>query len=71
MTIKDERKNLEDLIEKSSASLEDAQIPMADTSALQGMKPAFDMDFVRTKKNCQRRARAMIKKATGLMLTDG
>lgn len=70
MTIKDERKNLEDLIELSSPSLEDAQIPMKDASMIQ-MKPAFDMNFANTKKNCQRRARAMIKKATGLMLTDG
>jgi hypothetical protein len=70
MTIKDERKNLEDLIERSQPSLEDAQISIRDASIIQ-MKPSFDMDFGKTKKNCQRRARAMIRKATGLMLSDG
>jgi len=70
MTIKDERKNLEDLIERSSSSLEDSKIPTEDISSLGPFKPAFNADFKRTKQNCKRRARAMVKKATGLMLSD-
>jgi hypothetical protein len=70
MTIKDERKNLEDLIEKSQPSLTDSELLPIDASVIQ-MRPSFDMNFNKTKKNCQRRARSMIKKATGLMLNDG
>jgi hypothetical protein len=69
MSIKDERKELESLIENSNRNLEDAQISGSDMQEIQA-DPAFDMDFSKTKQNCKRRARSMIKKATGLMLTD-
>jgi hypothetical protein len=69
MAIKDERKALEDMIGGSRSSLEDAEIPLRPNSDIQ-MPPTFDMDFGKTKRNCQRRARSMIKRATGLMLSD-
>lgn len=67
MTIKDERKDLEKMIENSKNSLE-GEMPQ-ETPELQ-MDPTFSMDFDKTKRNCRRRARSLIKRATGLMLTD-
>lgn len=67
MTIKDERKDLEKMIENSKDSLNGE---MAIQSEELKMDPTFDMDFDKTRRNCRRRARALIKRATGLMLTD-
>ena len=65
---KDTREELEKLANGSSDSLE-GEMPPGTDEALK-IAPAFTMDFGKTKKNCKRRARAMIKKATGLMLSD-
>ena len=65
---KDTRDELEKLANGSSDSLE-GEMPPGTEEALR-IAPAFSMDFKKTKKNCKRRARAMVKKATGLMLSD-
>lgn len=69
MSIKDERKQLEDIIKSSRESLEDNTMTPDPSNGLE-MQPIFDMDLAKAKKNCQRRARRMIKNATGLMLSD-
>lgn len=65
---KDTRDELEKLANGSSDSLE-GEMPPSAQDALK-IAPSFSMDFGKTKKNCKRRARSMIKKATGLMLSD-
>jgi len=69
MSIKGERADLEEMIEKSGSSISKNVAPTGDNPELK-MEPAFDMDFDRTKRNCQRRARRMVNNATGLMLSD-
>ncbi len=69
MTIKGEREDLEKMVAGSSSTIDENVAPTEDASELK-MKPAFDMDFVRTKRNCQRRARRMVNNATGLMLSN-
>ena len=69
MSIKGERENLEKMIGDSNASIDSNVAPTGDAPELK-MEPAFDMDFDRTKRNCQRRARRMVNNATGLMLSD-
>jgi hypothetical protein len=69
MTIKGERENLEKMIASAGTSIDDNVAPTRDAPELK-MEPAFDMDFNRTKRNCQRRARRMVNNATGLMLSD-
>lgn len=69
MTIKDDRKMLEDMIESSKPSLSETEVPMNDPVELQA-KPIFNMIFSRTKRSCLRKARSMINRATGLMLSS-
>lgn len=69
MTIRSERQDLEKMIEGSDSSIDQKVAPIDPSGGLK-LEPAFDMDFSRTKRNCQRRARRMIKNATGLMLSD-
>jgi hypothetical protein len=68
MKIKDERNELENMLKNSSGQIGNSA-PVADASALQ-MDPTFDIDYENRRKNCQRRARRMIKQATGLMISD-
>lgn len=70
MTIRSEREDLEKMIEGSDSSIDAKVAPTGDAASELKLEPAFDMDFDRTKRNCQRRARRMIKNATGLMLSD-
>ena len=65
---KDTRDDLERMVNGSPDNLE-GEMPTGLGEALK-MKPSFEMDFGKTKKNCKRRARSMIKRATGLMLSD-
>jgi hypothetical protein len=66
MAIKDDRKEFEKQLNQSPDTLS-GEMPL-DPSAGMKMEPTFDMDFHLTKKNCKRRARSMIKRATGLMM---
>lgn len=69
MSIKKERENLENMIEGSSESLDKNVISEKGTPELK-MEPIFNLDFSKAKRNCQRRARRMVKNATGLMLSN-
>jgi len=65
---KDTREELEKLVKGSNDSLE-GEMPPGTEEALK-IAPSFTMDFKKVKKNCKRRARSMIKRSTGLMLSD-
>lgn len=69
MSIKDERNDLESMIDYSVDSLEGNVAPSDEAKELK-MNPTFDIDFDKARRNCQRRARRMIKNATGLMISD-
>jgi len=69
MAIKKERENLEKMIENSKDSLDKNVISTEKTPELE-MDPIFKNDLGLMKKNCIRRARSMIKRATGLMLSS-
>lgn len=69
MTIRGEREDLEKMIEKSEPSIDKDVAPTGDNPELK-LEPAFTMDFNKTRRNCQRRARRMVNNATGLMLSD-
>lgn len=69
MTIRSEREDLEKMVAGSNPSIDSSVAPTGDNPELK-MEPTFDMDFDRTKRNCQRRARRMVNNATGLMLSD-
>jgi len=66
MKIKDEREELEKMINQSSGKIgnDPQDIPEM------GMEPAFDTDFEKVQKECTRKARKMIGHATGFMLSD-
>ena len=66
MKIKDEREELEKMINQSSEKIgnDPKDIPEM------GMEPAFDTDFDKVQKECTRKARKMIGHATGFMLSD-
>ena len=69
MTIKSEREELEKMIKGSSDTIDGNSAPGEVDPELK-MKPSFEMDYAKLRKSCQRKARRMIKNATGLMLTD-
>lgn len=69
MKIKDEREELEKMIKKSSEAIDQNSAPEQVDPELK-MEPTFDINYEKLRKNCQRKARRMIKNATGLMLTD-
>lgn len=69
MTIKSERKDLEKMIDGSASAIDGEKAPLGDDPELK-QSPTFSMEFSKTKRNCQRRARSMVKRATGLMLSD-
>lgn len=66
MKAKDERKELEKMLETSSANIGNEP---QDALELQS-EPMFDLDYDKLQKDCQRKAKHMISNATGLMLTD-
>lgn len=66
MKAKDERKELEKMLETSSANIGNEP---QDAPELQS-EPMFDLDYDKLQKDCQRKAKHMISNATGLMLTD-
>jgi len=66
MKQKEERKELEKILEASSEKIGNEP---NDTPEL-AMDPAFDIDFEKLQKDCKKRAKKMITNATGFMLTD-
>lgn len=66
MKIRDEREELEKMINNSSSSIGNDP---TDPPEL-GMEPAFDIDFAQLQKSCDKKARKMIGNATGFMLSD-
>ena len=67
MKIKDEREELEKMINQSSENI--SKDPAGGAPEL-GMEPAFDVDFVKLQRTCDKKARKMIGNATGFMLSD-
>ena len=68
MKIKEERKELEKIIDQSSNKIGNEPSP-TDTPELT-MEPAFDIDFNKLQKDCDTKAKKMIRNATGFMLSD-
>lgn len=68
MKIKDEREELEKMINGSSDNI-GKEATTNDTPELQ-MEPAFDFDFDKLQKECDKQAKKMIHNATGFMLSD-
>ncbi len=68
MKIKDERAELEKMINGSSDTI-GKEATENDTPELQ-MEPAFDIDFDKLQKECDKKAKKMIHNATGFMLSD-
>jgi len=69
MKIKDEREELEKMINASTGDTDANTQPPSDTPEL-AMDPAFDIDFDKLQKECDKKAKKMITNATGFMLTD-
>jgi len=67
MKIKDERDELEKIINQSSDKI--GQSAPTDSPELK-MEPVFDADFNEIQKDCEKRAKKMIHTATGFMLSD-
>lgn len=67
MKIKEERAELEKMIDQSPDSI-DKKSP-ANNPEL-AMEPAFDMDFNKLQKDCDRKARKLVQNTTGLLLSD-
>ena len=65
MKIKDEREELEKMINQSSENIGNTP----DAPELK-MDPAFDMDFKKLQTACDKKAKKMIANATGFMLSD-
>lgn len=66
MKIKDEREELEKMINSSSDKIGNEPEGTPELA----MDPAFDIDFEKVQKSCDRKAKKMIANATGFMLTD-
>lgn len=69
MRIKDEREELERMVKGSADEIGTDKTVPKDQEELK-MEPSFDIDYAVLKRNCQRKARRMIKNGTGLMLSD-
>jgi hypothetical protein len=67
MKIKDEREELEKLINQSPEKIGKEAIDIPEELK---NEPAFDIDFAKLQKNCDKRAKKMVHNATGFMLTD-
>jgi hypothetical protein len=68
MKIKDERDELDRLLNQSSGKIGNEMKP-ADAPELK-MDPAFDVNFEDLQRECEKKAKKMIANATGFMLTD-
>jgi len=69
MSVKEERTILEKLINNSENVIGQTPNTQGDMPELNN-KPIFTMDMEIIKKNCDKKARKMIKNATGLLLTN-
>jgi CO dehydrogenase/acetyl-CoA synthase delta subunit len=69
MSVKEERTILEKLINNSENIIGQTPNTQGDMPELNN-KPIFTMDMEIIKKNCDKKARKMIKNATGLLLTN-
>ena len=71
MTIKSEREDLEKMLNNSPASLSNNN-PTPDNIEGEELQqePVFEIDFNKIKRNSKKKAKRMIKTATGLVLSD-
>ena len=69
MKIKDEKKALEKMIEAADDVIEGNIPKPGDTPELQG-GPMFEIDYDQLEKDCNKKAKKLIKNATGFVLTD-
>ena len=69
MRAKDERKELEKMIDTASQAI-DGNVPGGnDTPELQN-EPAFELDIDQLQKECDKKARKLIRNSTGFVLSD-
>ncbi len=68
MNARDEKDELQKMIDAADNKL-DKNTPKFDAPEL-AMEPTFDLDFDKLQKECDSKAKKMIKNATGFMLTD-
>lgn len=69
MTAKEERDKLEKLIENAEVHLEKNTPSKNDIPELES-GPTFDLDYDKLQKQCDKKARKLLKSATGLMIGD-
>lgn len=70
MNQKDTRKELEKMIDNADENLGQNVVPSGGEIPEIHQEPTFTMDFNKIRKDCDRRAKRMIKNATGFMLDD-
>lgn len=69
MKAKEEKDELERLLENSEDSLTNNTVNLNSLESLE-MDPLFDLDFDKIRKECELKAKKLIRNATGLMLAD-
>ena len=69
MKAKDEKRELEKLIDQAAENLNENVPSPNQTPELQS-EPSFEIDYEKIQKDCDKQAKKMIKNATGLMMND-
>lgn len=69
MKAKDERKELENMLNVAENAIDGSVPKPGDTPELDGL-PAFDIDYDKLEKSCEKQAKRLIKSQTGLMVND-
>jgi len=70
MKIKEEKDELQRMIDAADDRLDKNVIPPSNAVPELMMEPRFTMDFTKLRKECASKAKKMIKNATGFMLSD-
>ena len=70
MKIRDTRDELSKMIDNADDRIDQNVVPGAENTPELTMEPTFTMDFEKIRKECDKKAKRMIKNATGFMLDD-
>jgi len=69
MKLKDQQKEFESMLDTAQASVE-GNVPTAGELPELHAEPAFDIDYDKIQKKCDKQAKIMLKAATGFMIGD-
>lgn len=69
MKAKDEKQEIDKMVEQASSSLE-GNVPKSNETPELEQEDAFKLDYSKLQKKCDKKAKKLIKDATGLMMTD-